>query len=197
MKKILYIESSPRKDRSHSINVTKKYLEKLKSSNEVDIKKIDLWDYELPEFDGDLLNAKYTAISGTESTPEEDNAWAKVIDIFNEFQDADQYIFSVPMWNFSIPYKLKHYIDIVTQPGLSWSYSQENGYSGLMTGKEATIIYASGDGYGDGTGFESYDFQKPYMNLWLTFIGFEKIESLIADRTLFEPEESELRALEG
>jgi FMN-dependent NADH-azoreductase len=197
MKKILYIESSPRKDRSHSINVTKKYLEKLKSSNEVDIKKIDLWDYELPEFDGDLLNAKYTAISGTESTPEEDNAWAKVIDIFNEFQDADQYIFSVPMWNFSIPYKLKHYIDIITQPGLSWSYSQENGYSGLMTGKEATIIYASGDGYGDGTGFESYDFQKPYMNLWLTFIGFEKIESLIADRTLFEPEESELRALEG
>jgi FMN-dependent NADH-azoreductase len=197
MKKILYIESSPRKDGSHSINVTKKYLEKLKSSNEVDIKKIDLWDYELPEFDGDLLNAKYTAISGTESTPEEDNAWAKVIDIFNEFQDADQYIFSVPMWNFSIPYKLKHYIDIVTQPGLSWSYSQENGYSGLMTGKEATIIYASGDGYGDGTGFESYDFQKPYMNLWLTFIGFEKIESLIADRTLFEPEESELRALEG
>jgi FMN-dependent NADH-azoreductase len=196
MKKILYIESSPRKNRSHSINVTKKYLEKLKSSNEVDIKKIDLWDYELPEFDGDLLNAKYTAISGTESTPEEDNAWAKVIDIFNEFQDADQYIFSVPMWNFSIPYKLKHYIDIVTQPGLSWSYSQENGYSGLMTGKEATIIYASGDGYGDGTGFESYDFQKPYMNLWLTFIGFEKIESLIADRTLFEPEESELRALE-
>lgn len=197
MKKILYIESSPRKDRSHSINVTKKYIEKLKSSNDVDIKKIDLWDYELPEFDGDLLNAKYTAISGTESTPEEDNAWAKVIDIFNEFQDADQYIFSVPMWNFSIPYKLKHYIDIVTQPGLSWSYSQENGYSGLMTGKEATIIYASGDGYGDGTGFESYDFQKPYMNLWLTFIGFEKIESLIADRTLFEPEESELRALKG
>lgn len=196
MKKILYIESSPRKNRSHSINVTKKYIEKLKSSNDVDIKKIDLWDYELPEFDGDLLNAKYTAISGTESTPEEDNAWAKVIDIFNEFQDADQYIFSVPMWNFSIPYKLKHYIDIVTQPGLSWSYSQENGYSGLMTGKEATIIYASGDGYGDGTGFESYDFQKPYMNLWLTFIGFEKIESLIADRTLFEPEESELRALE-
>ena len=153
MKKILYIESSPRKDRSHSINVTKKYLEKLKSSNEVDIKKIDLWDYELPEFDGDLLNAKYTAISGTESTPEEDNAWAKVIDIFNEFQDADQYIFSVPMWNFSIPYKLKHYIDIITQLGLSWSYSQENGYSGLMTGKEATIIYASGDGYGYGTGF--------------------------------------------
>ena len=197
MKKILYIESSPRKDRSHSINVTNKYIEKIKASGDIEIKKIDLWNYDLPEFDGDMLNAKYAAISGSEASAPENNAWAKVIEIFNEFQDADHYIFSVPMWNFSIPYKLKHYIDIVTQPGLSWSYSPEDGYSGLMTGKEATVIYASGDGYGEGTGFESYDLQKPYVTLWLTFIGFEKIESFIADRTLFEPEESEARALKS
>ena len=162
-----------------------------------EVKKIDLWNYDLPEFDGDMLNAKYAAIAGTDASAEENNAWAKVIDIFNEFQDADHYIFSVPMWNFSIPYKLKHYIDIVTQPGLSWSYTTEDGYSGLMGGKEATVVYASGDGYGEGTGFESYDLQKPYMTLWLTFIGFAKIESLIADRTLFEPEESEKRALKN
>ena len=52
-----------------------------------------------------------------------------------------------------------------------------------MTGRTATVIYASGDGYGDGTGFESFDLQKPYVELWLTFIGFEKIEKVIADRT--------------
>ena len=169
----------------------------INKNNDFDVKKIDLWNYDLPEFDGDMLNAKYAVIAGSEASAKENNAWAKVIEIFNEFQDADHYIFSVPMWNFSIPYKLKHYIDIVTQPGLSWSYSPEDGYSGLMTGKEATIIYASGDGYGEGTGFESYDLQKPYITLWLTFIGFEKIESLIADRTLFEPEESEVRALKS
>ena len=127
MKKILYIEASPRKERSHSISVANKHMEKLKASGDVEIKKIDLWNYDLPEFDGDMLNAKYAAIAGTDSSVEENNAWAKVIDIFNEFQDADHYIFSVPMWNFSIPYKLKHYIDIVTQPGLSWSYTPEDG----------------------------------------------------------------------
>ena len=195
MKKVLYIESSPRKDRSHSINVANKYMEKMKASGNLDIKKINLWDYDLPEFDGDMLNAKYAAIAGIDASAEENNAWAKVIDIFNEFQDADHYIFSVPMWNFNIPYKLKNYIDIVTQPGLSWSYTPEDGYSGLMTGKEATVIYASGDGYGEGTGFESFDLQKPYITLWLTFIGFAKIDNIIADRTLFEPEESEARAL--
>ena len=103
MKKILYIESSPRKDRSHSINVTNKYIEKIKASGDIEIKKIDLWNYDLPEFDGDTLNAKYAAISGSEASAPENNAWAKVIEIFNEFQDADHYIFSVPMWNFSIP----------------------------------------------------------------------------------------------
>ena len=57
MKKILYIEASPRKDRSHSINVTKKYIEKFNKDNEYEVKKIDLWNYDLPEFDGDMLNA--------------------------------------------------------------------------------------------------------------------------------------------
>ena len=98
------------------------------------------------------------------------------------------------MWNFNIPYKLKHFIDIVTQPGLSWSYNPDDGYKGLMGGRTATVIYASGDGYAEGTGFESYDLQKPYIELWLTFIGFDKIEKVITDRTLFEPEEAKKRA---
>ena len=51
MKKVLYIEYSPRKDRSHSINVANKYMEKMKASGNLDIKKINLWDYDLPEFD--------------------------------------------------------------------------------------------------------------------------------------------------
>ena len=196
MKKILYIEASPRKDRSHSINVTKKYIDKIQKNDEVEIKKIDLWNYDLPEFDGDMLNAKYAAIAGVDATAEQNNAWAKVIDIFNEFQDADHYIFSVPMWNFSIPYKLKHYIDIVTQPGMSWSYNPDDGYKGLMTDKTATVIYATGDGYSEGTGFESYDLQKPYVNLWLTFIGFKKIDKVIIDRTLFDAETAEKNALD-
>ena len=116
--------------------------------------------------------------------------------IFDEFNSADHYLFSVPMWNFNIPYKLKHYIDIVTQPGMSWSYTPEDGYKGLMTDKTATIIYATGDGYSEGTGFESFDMQKPYVNLWLTFLGFKQIEKVVIDRTLFDAETAEKNALD-
>jgi len=195
MKRILYIEGSPRKSRSHSIKIAKEYLNKCKENkNDVDIKTLDLWSLNLPDFDGDMMDAKYATIAGTDPSEAQKTEWAKVKTIFEEFADADHYVFSVPMWNFNIPYKLKHYIDIVTQPGMSWSYSPDDGYKGLMGGRTATVIYASGDGYSEGTGFEAYDLQKPYIELWLTFIGFDKIEKVITDRTLFEPEEAEKRA---
>ena len=195
MKKIIYIEASPRKKRSHSKNIANEYLDKVRENDStVEIKTIDLWSMDLPEFTGDMMDAKYAVINGADPSDAQKEAWGKVTNIFNDFVDADHYVFSVPMWNFNIPYKLKHFIDIVTQPGLSWSYSPDDGYKGLMGGRTATVIYASGDGYSEGTGFESYDLQKPYINLWLTFIGFDKIEKVVTDRTLFEPEEAEKRA---
>ena len=195
--KINYIECSPRGERSHSTKIAQAYLEQAKKNiPDLELNHINPWSLNLPEFDGDMLNAKYSVIRGTDPSADEVSAWSNVKNIFDEFNNADHYLFSVPMWNFNIPYKLKHYIDIITQPGMSWSYSPEDGYKGLMTDKTATVIYATGDGYGEGTGFESFDMQKPYVNLWLTFLGFKKIERVVVDRTLFDAETAEKNALD-
>jgi len=195
--KINYIECSPRGERSHSTKIAQAYIEQAKKNiPDLELNHINPWSLNLPEFDGDMLNAKYSVISGTDPSADEVSAWSNVKNIFDEFNNADHYLFSVPMWNFNIPYKLKHYIDIITQPGMSWSYTPEDGYKGLMTDKTATIIYATGDGYGEGTGFESFDMQKPYVNLWLTFLGFKKIERVVVDRTLFDAETAEKNALD-
>ena len=195
--KINYIECSPRGERSHSTKIAQAYIEQAKKNiPDLELNHINPWSLNLPEFDGDMLNAKYSVISGTDPSADEVSAWSNVKNIFDEFNNADHYLFSVPMWNFNIPYKLKHYIDIITQPGMSWSYTPEDGYKGLMTDKTATIIYATGDGYGEGTGFESFDMQKPYVNLWLTFLGFKKIERVVIDRTLFDAETAEKNALD-
>ena len=195
--KINYIECSPRGERSHSTKIAQAYIEQAKKNiPDLELNHINPWSLNLPEFDGDMLSAKYSVISGTNPSADEVTAWSNVKNIFDEFNNADHYLFSVPMWNFNIPYKLKHYIDIITQPGMSWSYTPEDGYKGLMTDKTATIIYATGDGYGEGTGFESFDMQKPYVNLWLTFLGFKKIERVVVDRTLFDAETAEKNALD-
>ena len=195
--KINYIECSPRGERSHSTKIAQAYIEQAKKNiPDLELNHINPWSLNLPEFDGDMLNAKYSVIRGTDPSADEVSAWSNVKNIFDEFNNADHYLFSVPMWNFNIPYKLKHYIDIITQPGMSWSYTPEDGYKGLMTEKTATIIYSTGDGYGEGTGFESFDMQKPYVNLWLTFLGFKKIERVVVDRTLFDAETAEKNALD-
>jgi len=195
--KINYIECSPRGERSHSTKIAQAYIEQAKKNiPDLELNHINPWSLNLPEFDGEMLNAKYSVISGSDPSADQVSAWSDVKSIFDEFNNADHYLFSVPMWNFNIPYKLKHYIDIITQPGMSWSYTPEDGYKGLMTDKTATIIYATGDGYGEGTGFESFDMQKPYVNLWLTFLGFKKIERVVVDRTLFDAETAEKNALD-
>jgi len=191
LSKLLYLESSPRKDRSASIEVAQSFIgafQDADAKNEVDT--LDLWDFQLPEFDGDRINAKYKVLHEENPTNEEAKAWDEISKIVALFKDADSYLFSIPMWNFSIPYKLKHFIDVIIQPGLTFNFSPETGYQGLVTGKPVTVIYARGGEYSS-TETIAMDFQKTYMEMILGFIGFQDIKTIMVEPTLTDPESIE------
>ncbi len=188
MRKLFYIEASPRKQRSASIDVAHAFLEEYRKANpKDDVKRLNLWDYLLPRFDGDILDASYAILNGLEHTDEQRAAWAPVEDIIADFKGADKYLFSLPMWNFGIPYKLKHYIDVIVQPGYTFSIDPERGYSGLVTGKPAAVIYARGGAYAPGSETEGLDYQRPYLELVLGFIGFTDIRTVIVEPTFMTP----------
>lgn len=135
MATLLYIESSPRKTRSKSIAAAKAFLEAYKTAHPNDqVVTIDLWEKALPEFDGFTIDAKYQVLHGQSFSPDQEKAWQAVVDLCDEFKSADKYVLSLPMWNFGIPYKLKHYIDVIAQPGLTFRYDPATGYRGLVTG---------------------------------------------------------------
>ncbi|QDS88612.1 FMN-dependent NADH-azoreductase [Rosistilla ulvae] len=187
--KLLYIESSPRKARSKSIKVANAFVENYKATHPGDeVVTIDLWKMTLPEFDGYTIDAKYQVMHGQGHDAEQAAAWKTVVDVIEEFKSADKYLFSLPMWNFGIPYKLKHYIDVIAQPGQTFSFSPETGYSGLVTGKPVAVVYARGGAYGsDQT--KGMDFQMTYMQLLLGFIGFTEIQSVVVEPTLASAED--------
>ena len=192
MARLLYIEASPRKERSASIEIAKTFISEYERTHPGDtVETLDLWSSTLPEFDGHVIDSKYVILHGLEHTEEQKQAWRAVEDIISQFTRADKYVFSLPMWNFSIPYKLKHYIDVIVQPGYTFSFSPEEGYKGLMTGKPIATIYARGGAYGSGTGAESYDLQKAYLEHILGFMGFSDIETILIEPTLSSPEEKE------
>jgi len=189
MEKLLYIESSPRKNRSRSIQAAKAFLEAYREANpDRQVVTMDLWDKAIPEFDGYTLDAKYQVLHGQEFDSKQEEAWQTVVDLCDEFKSADKYVFSLPMWNFGIPYKLKHYIDVITQPGQTFSFSPETGYSGLVTGRPAVAIYARGGSYvSEQT--SAMDFQRTYLNLWLGFIGLTEIDEVLYESTLGAPDD--------
>ncbi len=191
MARLLYIETSPRKDRSASIEAAKTFIGEYKRTHPEDVvETLDLWTTHLPEFDGHVIDSKYAILHGLEHTDEQRQAWKGVEDVIGKFNEADKYLFSLPMWNFGIPYKLKHYIDVIVQPGYTFSFSPEEGYKGLITDKPIAVIYARGGAYGPGTGAESYDLQKAYLEHILGFIGFKDFQTLLVEPTLVSPEDS-------
>ncbi|QDS91699.1 FMN-dependent NADH-azoreductase [Roseimaritima multifibrata] len=184
MSKLLYIESSPRKQRSKSITVAKAFLEKYQAVHPGDeVVTLDLWQRKLPEFDGYTIDAKYQVLHGHGFDPDQEAAWKSVVEICDEFKSADKYVISLPMWNFGIPYKLKHYIDVLTQPGQTFSFDPATGYSGLVTGKPVAVVYARGGAYGSDEA-KGMDLQKGYMDLLLGFIGFTDVHSIMVEPTL-------------
>ena len=185
MDRLLYIEASPRKNRSSSIAVAKTFIETYREKHNNDrIETIDLWQTPLPEFNGEVIKAKYAIYHSREFTDAQRQAWGMVERVIAQFTGADKYLFSLPMWNFGIPYKLKHYIDVIVQPGYTFSFSPEEGYSGLVTGKPAATVYSRAGAYGPDSGMESYDLQRKYLETALGFIGFSDIQSVMIEETL-------------
>lgn len=190
MARLLYIEASPRKNRSISIELAALFRDAYLNAHPGDeIRSINLWNLSLPEINGEVLNAKYALMHGLKPTAREAEAWQEVIRVVDQFKAADKYIFSVPMWNFSIPYKLKHYLDVIIQPEQTFNFSPEDGYKGLVTGKPAAVIYARGGSYAGEAA--AMDMQKSYMELALGFIGITDIRSVVAEPTLGKEADTE------
>ena len=185
MSKLLYIQASPRGERSHSLAAADAFVESYRAANPADdVVTINLFNKDLPSFDGDVLNAKYAILNGLEHSDAERDAWKRIVEIIDEFKSADKYVFAVPMWNFSLPYKLKHYIDVIVQPSYTFSFSPEEGYRGLVEGKPIFIAYARGGEYQPGRDSEAYDFQSKYLEHELGFIGFTDIRTVVVEPTL-------------
>lgn len=179
MYKILQVIASPRQANSQSTRIANAYIESKKTNHpDLSIDVLDLWEADLPEFDGDKTAAKMTFFGVGEMDNNTQSAWDQIVSICERFTDADEYVISLPMWNGGIPYKLKHYIDLITQPGLLFGFDPEQGYLGLLNNKKATVIYTAGvfsleadDKYG-------LDFQSNYMDWWLKLVGISDIETI-------------------
>ena len=185
MSKLLYIKASPMGKLSFSTTIAEAFIEAYcKANPEETVKTIDLFNEQLPAFDFEAASAKYKIMHGKEHSQKDRQIWDKIVSIIEEFKSADKYLLAVPMWNFSIPYRLKQYIDIIVQPGLTFGVTKDGNYEGLVKHKRALVVYARGGEYPPGISQEAFDLQKKYIELILGFMGITDVQSVTVEPTL-------------
>jgi len=184
MSKILYIQASPRGERSKSIAVADAFILTYQEKNPSDkVEVLNVFEENLVDFGAIAAKAKYTIIHGQSHTEEELAVWKNVEKTIERFKSADKYVIAVAMWNFSIPWRLKQYIDILVQPGYTFGVNEDGSYKGLVTGKKVFISYARGGDYSSEQA-RSLDLQSKYLEQILGFMGLVDIQSIKVEPTL-------------
>ena len=174
MARILRIDASARADGSVSRDLTDRLVKRLAGSD-ADITVRDL-AATAPDFvDADWVGANFTAPEARSAAQRDRLAGSEVL--VKELEAADHIVIGAPIYNFSIPAALKAWIDQVARARRTFVYT-ENGPKGLLDGKTAWLVIASG-----GTRVDSeIDFATPYLRYVLGFLGVSDVRVIDAGR---------------
>lgn len=175
MKKLLHIIATPRGGDSRTLKVSQVFLENFsKKYPDGLIDELNVATEALPSLTINMIYGKYVLLSGQELSKELKDAWRPIERHIERFLSADVYLITTPMWNFSIPYFLKQYIDLIVQPKYLFRYT-ETGVEGLAKNKKMVVITSRGGDYSAISPMHTYDFQEPYLRAIFGFVGITDI----------------------
>lgn len=180
---VLEISASGRRAASVSRALTRDLVAALEARHgRLDLKVRDLGEG-LPFVDEQWIDATFTPAEAR--TPSQQAALALSDGLVDELLAADVLVIGAPMYNFSVPAKLKAWIDMVARAGRTFRYT-ENGPVGLVAGKKVYVVVATG-GVPLGS---AADFLSPYLEQVFGFLGLDDIEFIAADGMNGTPEAS-------
>src|ERR1700761_4880829 len=161
MPKLLHIDSSPLYGRSVSRQLTGAFVAQWEASHpDGFVIDRDLNATSIPPVTAEWVGAAYTPEEAR--TPQQKELLALSDSLLAELEQADEYVIGVPMHNFGVPSVLKLWIDQVARVGKTFSYA-DGRPKGLILGKKATFLLATGGIYDPETQMASYNFVEPYL----------------------------------
>lgn len=179
MAKVLIVRAHPLNEEvSRSMKVTDAFVAAYREAHpEDEIEDINLYHINVPEIDSDLLNAWGALSKGIPYYSLSDSQQHKVT-LFNSltegFLQQDKVVIANPLWNLSIPTRLKAWIDTITVAGKTFKYT-DKGSVGLLEGKKALHIQANGGVY------SGSDPAAQYVKTILSFLGVKDYHQLFVE----------------
>lgn len=170
---ILRIDGSMRRTGSVSRQLTDEVIDHLTSQSPGGTVHVrDLAD-PLPHVTEDWINANFT--DPAERSDAQRQALAQSDGLVDELEAADTIVIGLPIYNFGVPAAVKAWIDLIARARRTFKYT-EAGPQGLLSGKTAHIVVASG---GTSVGTE-IDFATDYLKFALGFIGIKDVRVIDA-----------------
>jgi FMN-dependent NADH-azoreductase len=180
MTKLLHIVASPREEKSRTLQVSELFLQTLiRKHPEWIFDELRLEKEKVPSLTIKQVDGKYMLLLGKDLFGEAKEAWDEIILHIERFLSADLYLISTPMWNFTLPYPLKQYIDLIVQPKYLFNYTK-TGVEGLAKNKKMIVISSSGGEYSSKE-MKPFDFVEPYLRAIFGFVGITNITFVKAE----------------
>jgi FMN-dependent NADH-azoreductase len=180
MNKLLHIIAAPREEESRTLKISRSFLDAFTPAHpDWVVEELDLFNEELPGLAMKRADGRYMLLDGVGLFGKLKEEWEAIIAQIERFKSADGYLVSAPMWNFSIPYVLKQYIDIIVQPKHLFRYTGDGVAEGLINNRKMVFITSRGGQYLTSEA-RPYDFQEPYIRTIFGFVGITDITFVIA-----------------
>ncbi len=181
MATLLQIDVSSRGEYSVSKKLSAAFAEQWKSKH-LDGKVVvrDLTKTALPFVDLPWIAGAYS--TPDQHTPEQKEALRISDELIAEIQGASEIVIGTPMYNFGVPAALKAWIDHVSRFGKTFNMG-ENGYEGLLGGRKATFLIASGGNYAPGSPAQRLNYESTYLEAIFGFLGITETKSIFSGDT--------------
>jgi FMN-dependent NADH-azoreductase len=190
MSKILFVEASPRVERSHSRALAHEFIEAWQKEH----LNASVLHRDLAKLPPSYPTEPWIAAAYGFVDPDSARTQALLREsdeLISEFMSADRYVFSTAMHNFHVPAALKAYIDNIVRPKRTFEMNA-NGFKGLVPStRKALIITARGGAYLPGTPWAAFDHQEPWLRTILGFIGLTDLTFVHAQGLNFGDEARE------
>jgi FMN-dependent NADH-azoreductase len=169
MPTLLHLDSSPAGDNSVSRALTAEFVKNWQAANpEGTVVTRDLTTTPLKPVTGLWIGAAYTPEDKRSAEQKAELALSDTL--VEELLSADEYVIGTPMYNFGVPGAMKLWIDQIARVGITFAYV-DGAPKGLLTGKKASFLVATGGEYGPGSPAVSYNFVEPYLRTVFGFLG--------------------------
>lgn len=123
--------------------------------------------------------AKMNILQGT-GTPSDEAMFNPISRAANYINTVDLVLISCPMWNYSVPYPLKQFIDTIVQPGINFCDEDQTSIRHLQ-GRHLVIVSSAGAIYSPTSHVQ--DFLNPYLSQVFRLMGFDRQEIIFIEGT--------------